>query len=207
MSRSTSAVAVLALACAAAPATTAAQQLPRARFGLGAGVTAPRGEYRDDGSGEGFNTGWQGMVFLEFRAPRKPLGLRVDLVLGENPANDSLNGDATTQSGQPTTVKMRMVGGNVDVMYSLLRSSRGGEGYVLGGVGSYRVSFSTDIGGVTVDVSENKFAWNAGGGWAFPVGRAAMLLELRYYNVATTFTTSKKLPFVALTAGFRFGRG
>jgi opacity protein-like surface antigen len=205
MSRSTSAVAVLALAWVAATTSAAAQQLPRARFGLGAGATTPRGEFHADALGEGFKTGWQGMFFLEFRAPEKPLGVRVDAVFGSNAANDQWNASSTAIAGQPVTDKMRILGGNVDVIYSVLRSAHGIGAYVLGGVGTYRLTLSSTStsAGITVDTSETKFAWNVGGGLTYPLRRAAMFLELRYCDAKSTFFASGKAPFVALTAGLR----
>jgi opacity protein-like surface antigen len=205
MSRSASAAAVLVLACMTVTLTAAARGQSQARFGIGLGLTGPEGKYRADVNGDGFNTGWQGLGFLEFKAPGRPLGLRVDVVFGANPGNDQLNADVSAAAGQPATVKMRMLGGNVDVIYSFGRASRGGGGYLLGGIGSYRATLSTSSGGVTVDTSETRFAWNVGGGLSFPVGRAAMFVELRYIDVATAFSVGR-LPFVALTAGFRSGR-
>ena len=209
MSRSANAAVVLALACVTATATAAAQlQLPRARFGIGGGGTAPQGVFREDANGDGFNSGWEGMAFLEFRESRRPLGLRVDVVIGENPANDQFNADATAVNGQPTTLKMRMFGVNADLVYGFRASRRGAGGYVLGGVGSYRLTLTTrqatGTGDLATDQSENKFAWNAGGGVTLPVGRAAVFVEARYINISTAFAVSK-LPIVAVTAGLRFG--
>ena len=201
MSRLASTVTVLALACMAATATAAAQlQLPRARFGIGAGVTSPRNAYHADDLGEGFNTGWQGMAFLEFREPKRPIGVRVDVVIGENPANDALNADVGA------TVKMRWFGGDLDLIYSFGRSGTGVRAYVLGGGGSYRITLSSQSGGIAAaDQSENKFGWNAGAGATLPVGRAAMFLEGRYFSITNTFISSGKAPFVALIVGLRFG--
>jgi opacity protein-like surface antigen len=205
MSRSAIMVTVLAFACVAATATAGAQQLPRARFGLGAGATSPSGEFHADASGEGFKTGWLGMLFLEFREPEKPLGVRVDAVFGSNAANDQWNVASSAIVGQPTTDKFRMLGGNVDVIYSLLRSAHGIGAYVLGGVGTYRLTLSSTSGGLTVDDSENKFGWNAGAGATYPFGGVTGFLEARYNSIATTFVSASKLPFIGITAGVRFG--
>jgi opacity protein-like surface antigen len=208
MSRSTSAVAVLALACVAATATAAAQ-MPRPRFGVGLGLTAPRGEYRVDASGEGFNAGWQGMGFMELMAPRGPVGLRVDAIFANNPGNSQLNADATGPTVDTwVKVNMRTFGANLDVIFR--RSSRGGGAYLLGGIGSYRVTrantYGGPVGGVTHGMSETRFAWNAGGGLTYPVGRPALFLEARYISVTNPFILSGKAPFVAIVAGVRFGR-
>jgi hypothetical protein len=103
------------------------------------------------------------------------------------------------------TEKVRTVGADVDLVYSLGKARRGGGAYVLGGVGSYRITLAA-TGGVVGDTSETKFAWNVGGGLTFPLGKTAMFAEARYCSAKTTFDNSGKLPFVVVTAGFRFGR-
>lgn len=195
MSRSASAAAILALACVAAITTAAAQQLPRARFGIGAGVTSPRQAYHADALGEGFKTGWQGLAFLEFRDPKRPIGVRVDVVIGENPANDQLNANAGT------TVKMRWFGGDVDAIYSFGQVAKGIGVYVLGGGGSYRITYSTP----SADQSENRFGWNAGAGVTLPLSMGAVFVEARYFSVKNAFISSGTSPFLAVVAGVRFG--
>jgi opacity protein-like surface antigen len=206
MSRSASAAAILALACVGVTLTAAAQKQPRARFGIGLGLAAPQGEFRGDVNGEGFNAGWQALALLEFREPQRPVGVRVDVIVGENPANDLLNADVTAFAGQTVTSKLRTFGANVDLIYSLGSARRRGGAYLLGGIGTCRVTLSETSQGITADTSETKFAWNAGGGLSFPFGTAAMFLEARYVSVSSTFFASGKAPFVALTAGVRLGR-
>jgi opacity protein-like surface antigen len=202
--RSASVIAVLALAYVVAPGA-AAGQLPRARFGIGGGMAMPSGEFHADEFGDGFNLGWQGMLLMEFKAPKKRIGLRVDVGTGENPANDQLNADASAFVGFPVTSKLRTLGGNLDLVYHLGRSKRGGGAYVLGGVGSHRVTLSVMSQGVTADTSETKFAWNAGGGLTFPVAGVTAFLEARYFNVSSSYVASEKLQYVAVMAGVRFG--
>ena len=205
MSRSASAAAVLVLACVAPTMTAAAQQRPRARFGIGLGLTVPQGEFRKDDIGDGFTLGWQGMATLEFREPGRPIALRVDVIVGENPANDEFNADISAFAGQTVTAKLGTLGANVDLIYSLGPARRRGGAYLLGGIGICRVTRSETSGGITGSTSETKLAWNAGGGLTFPVGAAAMFVEARYVNVTTTFFASGKAPLVALTTGFRLG--
>ena len=205
MSRSAIAAAVLAFVFVATTSTAAAQMRSRARFGAAVGATVPTGDFHADSSGEGFNTGWQGLVFIEFREPRRPLGLRVELTVGENPGNDKLIADGVALVGGPVSAKLRMVGANVDVTYHLRRSAHGGGAYLLGGIGSERVTFATTAGGISADSSETKFAWNAGAGMTFPFAGAGLFVELRYFDVAKVFRLTR-LPFFALTGGFRFGR-
>jgi opacity protein-like surface antigen len=178
----------------------------RTRFGIGLGLTAPQGEFRTDDIGDGFTLGWQGMASLEFRRPGHPIGLRVDVIFGENPANDQLNADVSTFAGPAVSTKFGTLGANVDLIYSFGEARRRGGAYLLGGIGTCRVSLSETSGGITASSSETKFAWNAGGGLTFPVRAAAMFLEARYVNVTTKLFASGKAQFVALTAGFRLGR-
>ena len=200
MFRSASVVAILGFASLAVTASVAAQQLPHARAGIGAGVTSPRQAYHSDALGEGFNSGWQGMAFLEFREAKRPIGVRVDVVIGENPANAAFNADLGA------TAKMRWFGGDVDLLYSFGRSVKGVNLYVLGGGGSYRVTLSSKSGGIAAaDQSENKFGWNAGAGVTLPLSMASAFVEARYFSVKTTFITSGMAPFLALVAGVRFG--
>jgi opacity protein-like surface antigen len=203
MSRQTI-VALAAIACMAATAPAAAQlQLPPARVGIGGGLTSPSGAYHADAGGEGFKAGWQGLIFLEFRRPRHAVGLRGDILIGRNPGNNQLNADSGA------TVTMRMFGGNLDLVYSFGHPDRGRRAYVLGGVGSYQVTRTTEsvLGGPAVDRSESKLGWNAGAGVTVPFGGSAVFLEARYFSIASTFISSGAAPFVAIVAGIRFGRG
>jgi opacity protein-like surface antigen len=203
MSRSASVVAILALAGGAATASVAAQQLPHATAGIAAGITSPRAAYHSDNLGEGFNNGWQGMVFLEFRDSKRPLGVRVDVVIGENPANDAYNADLGA------TAKMRWFGGDLDLIYHIGRSFKGVSPYVLAGGGSYRITLSSKSAGIAdADQSENKFGWNAGAGVTLPLSMASVFVEARYFsisNINNAFISSGMAPFLALVAGVRFG--
>jgi opacity protein-like surface antigen len=199
MTRSSSTLA--ALMSLAGTVAASAQQLPPARFGIGAGITSPRGAYHANQLGEGFNSGWQGMGFLEFRRANHPLGVRVDVVIGENPANDQLNANAGA------TVKMRMFGGDVDLIYNFGQVATRIRAYVLGGVGRFSITRSSQSGGIAApDQSESKFGWNAGAGVMFPVRLGAFFLEARYFEISNSFVSSGNAPFVVATAGFRFRR-
>jgi opacity protein-like surface antigen len=202
MFRSAIAVAVLGVACLAATATAAAQlNLPSARFGIGGGVTSPRNAYHANSLGEGFNTGWQGIAFLEFKDPKRPIGIRADFVISENPGNDQYNAAA----GATTT--MRLFGGELDVSYSV-GSAAGIRAYLLAGGGAYQTTLWQDSATIAFpDQSENKFGWNAGAGVTLPAGPGALFLEARYVSVANSFISSGQAPFVAIVGGFRFGRG
>ena len=153
----------MALVCLVA-ATAAAAQQPRPRFAVGLGLTAPTGDYHADQSGEGFKIGWQGVAVMDYRKPGSPLGFRANAGYGENGGNNQLNADLTAFVGQPTHVIIKMLGADADLTYNLRRARQGAAGYLLGGIGAYRATFSVRSGGVTADTSETKFAWNVGAG-------------------------------------------
>ena len=56
----------------------------------------------------------------------------------------------------------------MDVTYNFQPASTV-RGYLLGGIGFYRVKFSVTSSGVTADTSATKFAWNVGAGVVFRV--------------------------------------
>jgi len=193
----------MALVCLVA-ATAASAQQPRPRFAVGLGLTAPMGDYHADQSGEGFNIGWQGLAVMDYRKPGSPLGFRANAGYGQNGGNDRLNADLTAAVGQPTDAIMKMLGADVDLTYNFRRARQGAGGYLLGGIGAYRATFSVRSGGVTVDTLETKFAWNVGAAFTRPVASTTMFFEVRYCDVSKAFGFSQ-LASVALTAGLRLG--
>src|SRR6185436_15027590 len=111
----------------------------RTQFGIGGGVVMPSGDFRNDGSGDGYKTGWQGLILVEVRQTRNRIGLRFNGSFGENASNAQLNADASASFGQPTTRKVRIVSGMVDVTLNPQPGrfrSRGAAPYLLGGAGA-----------------------------------------------------------------------
>lgn len=194
-------VVILGSLVAAARVTS---QSGRAAYGFGGGLTVPTGAFHADPNGEGFNTGWQGMAFVRFNLPNTAIGLRLDGAYSENSANDKLKADATAFIGAPTDVKTKLLGGSLDLTYDF-HSSSPASVYVLSGIGLYKAKISVTSGNVTADTSTTKFTWNAGAGLTYRVGRAALFLEVRYFDISAPFG-GFDLKYVPIIAGVRFGR-
>jgi opacity protein-like surface antigen len=185
-----------------ATASARAQGL-QPRFGVGASMAIPTGDYHATASGEGFNTGWQGMAFVAFRLPTRPLGFRVDLNYGANGGNDQLNNTLTTNLGRSSTEQVKLLGGNVDLTYALPSAARV-RPYLLGGLGMYHITISVTSGGTSTDETATKVAWNLGGGVTYRLASVAVFLEARYVSVAAA-ATFPRTTFLPITAGVRVG--
>ena len=202
MSSSTRAISALALASLIA-APSAAQGV-RAQLGVAGSVTFPTSFYHVDPNGDGFTPALHGFVLVDLKLPNTPVGLRLDLSSGHNSANDSLKSRLSAAVGAPSNGKTNLLGGTVDVTYNLQPASRV-RGYLLGGIGFYRVKFSVTSSGVTADTSATKFAWNVGAGFTYGTGVIALFLEARYLDVGA-FQTIKPTT-LSTAAGIRLRIG
>src|SRR5205823_4345137 len=132
------------------------------------------------------------------------IGLRLDVSAGHNSANDSLRSHLSAAVTTPTDGKTSLVGVITEVTYNL-RPARAARGYLLAGIGLYKVKFSITSGGVTADTSATKFAWNVGGGLTVGAGAVAWFLEARYLDVGALSVV--KPTVLATTTGIRLGIG
>ncbi len=189
------------LASLVATATGVSQGV-RPSYGFAAGLTVPTGDFHADANGDGFDTGWQGMAFVGFHLPYTAIGVRLDGTYSENSANDKLRSDATAIVGAPTDVKTKLLGASVDLMYEF-HSVSPASVYVLSGIGLYNAKVSATSGNVTADTSKTKFTWNWGAGLTYIVGRAAVFVEVRYFDVSSPFGGSD-LKYAPIVAGVRF---
>ena len=196
--------AMSALALASLIATPSAAQGVRAQLGVAGSVTFPTSFYHVDPNGDGFTPALYGLVLVDLELPKTPVGLRLDLSTGHNSANDSLNSRLSAGVGAPSDGKTNLLGGTVDVTYNLQPASRV-RGYLLGGIGFYRVKFSVTSNGVTADTSATKFAWNVGAGFTYGTGVIALFLEARYLDIAA-FQTIKPTT-LSTAAGIRLRIG
>src|SRR5437763_17101854 len=201
MSWSTRAARVVVVA-SLAPVTVAAQGV-HPRFGLGAGLTAPVGDYHATAGGQGFSTAWHGLALLAFKLPVLPVGFRVDVSYGSNGANSALKDSLTSRLGAPTDEKTKLAGASVNLTYQSSSAARV-KPYVIGGVGVYHTTISVSTGGSTGDRAATKPAWNLGAGLTFGLRGVALFFEARYVNIAAVsgFPRTTFLPF---TTGIRFG--
>ncbi len=132
MSSSTRAISALALASLVA--VPSAAQGVRAQVGVAGSVTFPTSYYDADPNGDGFTPALYGLVLVDLQLPETPVGLRLDLSTGHNPANDSLKARLSAAVGAPSDGKTNLLGGTVDLTYNLQPASRV-RGYLLGGLG------------------------------------------------------------------------
>lgn len=182
--------------------STAAQGV-HPRFGLGAGLTVPVGDYHGTSGGQGFNSAWQGLALLAFKLPSLPVGFRVDAAYGANSANDRLKNDLTTSLGQATDEKTKLVGASVSLTYQSSSPARV-KPYAIGGLGLYHTTISVSNSDSTTDNSATKLTWNLGGGLVYGLRGAALFLEARYVNVAAV-PGFPRTTFLPITGGVRFG--
>ena len=181
----------------------ATAQRSRPSYGFGAGLTIPTGFFHNDGTGDGFNSGWEGMGLLEFKLPKTAIGVRFEGSYSQNSANDQLKAELSAAVGSPTDATVKILGGSVDLTYAF-RSSSPAKAYLLAGIGMYNFKLAVSSGNTTVDTSKTKFTWNGGAGLSYRLGGAALFLEARYFDMSAPFGGSD-IKFVPIIAGVRFG--
>jgi opacity protein-like surface antigen len=170
-------LAVMALVVAARPAS--AQSI---RWGLGAGLLMPTGNYADFDK-MGYTAGLGGTYNLP-----GGVGIRADVSYGTSSEKDGITAHDT-----------KIMGGMASVVYSF--ASAGLKPYVLGGLGLSNVKFSS--GGT--DASSTKVSFGVGAGVAFPLGTGGnrLFAETRYTSVSTEGSSTTFLPIVV---GISFGK-
>ena len=169
-------IAVMALVVAARPAS--AQNI---RWGLGAGVLMPMGDYAD-GDKMGYTAGLGGTYNLP-----SGLGIRADVSYGTTSEKDG-------QAAHDT----KIMGGMASVVYAF--GSAGPKPYLLGGLGLSNVKISAS----GASASETKVAFGVGAGVTFPLGTGGnrLFAETRYTSVSTTV----KATFLPIIVGISFGK-
>ena len=190
-------------------AATGTSQGRSVGYGFGAGLVVPTGDFHKLApDGAGYNAGWEGMALVEFKLPQTSIGVRFEGSYSQNSANDQLKADLSSAVGAPTDSKATILGGSVDLTFQFRSSSPYSSPHatasVLGGIGMYNFKQSVSSGNTTVDTSATKFTWNVGGGLSYSVGRTALFLEVRYFDISSVFGSDIK--FVPIIVGVRFGR-
>lgn len=143
------------------------------------------------------------MGLVVVKPPRLPVSVRLDATYGTNSANDQLRTTLTTGIGRPSDEKVKLFGANLDLVYPRASSARL-KPYGLAGLGVYHVTITATAGDSTTTYSGTEVAWNLGGGLSYPLGGAALFLELRYVSVAA-FSGFPRATVLPLTTGVRFG--
>jgi hypothetical protein len=144
-------------------------------FGIAAGATLPTGDL-----GDGFDTGFHGMVTLGFMPSMLPFGLRIDGMY--NALGSSAEGGED----------LKLMSVSANGMFSM--GAMPASPYLIGGVGYY----NADAGG---DESTSDFGINLGIGAKFTLSGFGTFAEVRYHNV---FSDPDSYSFVPLTFGIMF---
>jgi len=170
-------LAVMALVVAARPAS--AQSI---RWGLGAGLLMPMGNYADADK-LGYTAGLGGTYYLP-----GGVGIRADINYGTSSEKDGISPHDT-----------KIMGGMASVVYGF--ASAGVKPYVMGGLGLSNVKFSA--GGASQ--SETKVSFGLGAGVAFPLGTGGnrLFAETRYTSVSTS---GQSVTFLPIVVGISFGK-
>jgi opacity protein-like surface antigen len=152
-------------------------------FSLGAGVGIPLGNFDDV-----VKVGWQATGAVSFAPRNLPVGIQVD-------ATFSRFSDET-----PADVSNQLVYGTANAVYRFTSSDESRfRPYLIGGLGVYNSKLT---GSDALDDSSTKFGFNAGAGFDFKAGGAALFLEGRFHNV---FVSGPNVEFFPINVGVRFG--
>lgn len=156
-----------------------------AEFSLGAGVGIPLGNFDDV-----VKIGWQGTAAVSFEPRNLPVGIQVD-------GTYSRFSDET-----PFDISSQLIYGTADAVYRFQSSEDTKvRPYLIGGLGIYN---SKETGSDALGGSSTKFGINAGAGFDFKAGSAALFLEGRFHDV---FVAGPNVEFFPINLGVRFGGG
>jgi opacity protein-like surface antigen len=169
-------LAVMALVVAAGPAS--AQSI---RWGLGAGVLMPMGDY-GDADKMGYTAAFGGTYNLP-----SGLGIRADLSYGTTSEADGVTAHST-----------KLIGGMASLVYGF--GAAGPKPYITGGLGLTNAKI--DVGGSSA--SETKVTFGFGAGIQFPLGTGGnrLFVESRY----TSVSTDPSLTYLPIVVGISFGK-
>jgi hypothetical protein len=149
------------------------------RFGVGAGLILPMGNY-STGDGVGFHA----LGLVQMPLPNSPVHLRADLMF------------AQTSHKSPASGSTRLIGGTVDALYHFGDRAGSLRPYVLGGLGYYNAHESVS------GTSSSNIAFDLGGGVLFGLGATMHgFAELRYISVQTSGGATA---FIPITVGLMF---
>src|SRR6266545_4706883 len=175
----------LVLVGVASLGATAIVQAQSARFGIGAGLTAPTSDF-----GSLDKAGWHVLGKVDFKIPMSPVSVRLDGLYGQTSHDAVYSTDGNT----------KLIGGLANVVWTLPVTAPMVKPYLLAGGGVYNVK--TKAPSLGVDTSETKFAFGAGVGASFGAGPVHFFVEGRYVSVRQSDFSRNFLP---VTAGVTFG--
>ena len=151
----------------------AAQGAPGFHIGLSGGADFPVGDQENV-----YDTGWNGTLMFDWMFGTSPFGVRLDGSYHQLKVKNEL--EPLFLDGEA-----RLLDGTFNFVFG--PHFGGFQPYILGGVGIYDVRFSgqdVNNGGLEFKVSDTRFGWNAGTGFAFCVaGDVHIFLEGRYHSI------------------------
>jgi opacity protein-like surface antigen len=153
-------------------------------FGVGGGISAPRGDAEDL-----FDTGWHGQILVTWNPPVIPVGLRVDGLYARME-----NAESTGNMGGAD-----VIGGTANAVLGFRALLV--KPYLLGGVGYYRLEFSNRSPHGSSEHRENEPGWNAGAGVSISLRKIDLFVEARYHSVDTE---GDRFEFVPISVGLVF---
>ncbi|CAN5790335.1 hypothetical protein BH24GEM1_BH24GEM1_21430 [soil metagenome] len=158
-------------------------------LGLGAGAVVPTGSMADVNS-----LGWSGQAALRVKPGASPVGFQVDAFYTRLGLENDLDGHS------------RMLGGTANAVFAF-PSAAVARPYLIGGLGLY--NGKTTLEGFGSTDSETKFGANAGAGFDFKLGPAALYAEGRFHAIfkaaVDTETFEEKTAYmIPLTVGLRW---
>lgn len=166
-------------------AVAQAQDSPAFDFAVGGGVSVPTGDFDDAAK-----LGWHGMAAVRILPRTLPVGFQVD------------GNFARLSDESAFDVQSQLIYGTGNVLYRFQTAEATRfQPYLIGGGGVYNLDAKGDDVPSGVE-SETKFGINAGAGFDFKAGAAALFVEGRFHNV---FTDGSDAQFIPITVGVRFG--
>ncbi len=154
------------------------------RWGIGAGLTLPLGNYST-----GDNIGFHGMGLVQLPLRNSPVHLRFDVMFSTTSHKNGVSGST------------RLIGADADALYHLGDRAAAVRPYILGGLGLYNAHASGPGG----SVSQTAVAFNLGGGILFGMGKNShAFVEARYLSVQTGSTVGGSFALIPITFGLTF---
>ena len=186
MKRNVTAVAALVFGLMTA-STVEAQMARPVQFGIGAGISIPRGE-----GSEFYDNGYHFQGMLGFRAPMFPVGLRLDVMYHTFEAEGEIEGFEFEGSDD-------VLAGTLNAMFEM--GGMMASPYLTGGIGMYNIKSQGEVLGESFDESVTEFGLNGGAGLKFNLAGFSTFLEARYHHIMTEGDESTMIP---ITFGIMF---
>jgi len=178
-------------------------------IGVAGGFAVPTGDFGadfDSEEGMGASLGFNLAASLGFTPSALPIGFRIE------GSYNRFGLDAGDELGPGVDADYGVIGGTINAIVPV-PTTGSVRPYLIGGIGIYRPRLNASEGGVSVNVGEANFGFNAGGGLRFPLGGLTSFVEARL--TSTKFSVSgsddigfeggsKRIYFVPIVFGIQF---